>query len=52
MSEPKAVPVNESKPSTQELSPEELNQVVGGEVTFNYGGTQVTYTQQKPDGKP
>ena len=39
-----------------ELSEEELAKVAGGElpketVTFGYGGLQVQYVQQNPDGK-
>jgi hypothetical protein len=41
---------------SQELTPEELSQMVGGEspketVTFEYGGLAVQYHRQLPDGK-
>jgi bacteriocin-like protein len=39
-----------------ELSEEELAKVAGGApketVTFEYGGLQIQYAQQNPDGKP
>jgi hypothetical protein len=51
----------EKKPSVGELEGEQLDSVVGGggkqtpaespkeEITFEYGGMQIQYTQQKTD---
>jgi bacteriocin-like protein len=49
--------VSSAAVGNNELSEEELAKVAGGAppketVTFEYGGLQVQYTQQNPDGKP
>jgi hypothetical protein len=44
--------IDSTKPVKDELSEQELNAVAGGKetVTFEYGGLQIQYAQQKPDG--
>jgi hypothetical protein len=41
----------EQKVSKDELSEKQLDKATGGsDVTFEYGGLQIKYTPQKPDG--
>jgi hypothetical protein len=42
--------IDPAKPLKNELSKQELDKVAGGEVTFEYGGLQIRYEQQKADG--